>query len=155
MVCAVQYMHLTIWICVLQMTLAITSGSILEGPTHNLDKEEWCMADALRSDYGKTVEEVGRKKDHVRRQDAKKSVIEIRGMEVPVEKKKPNLEQRERRMKCWGTLFAHMSGFAAINAGGTMQHLPAFAASPMLSLVPLVINQIVIIILFSIFKAIR
>lgn len=45
------------------------------------------MADALRSDYGKTVEECGKFNKDVRRQDAKKSVIEIRHIEVPVEKK--------------------------------------------------------------------
>lgn len=58
-------------------------------------------------------------------------------------------------MKCWGTLFAHMSGFAAINAGGTMQHLEFFGSKWYLSLAPLFINQIFIICLFTGFKKMR
>merc|ERR1719343_1099571 len=44
-------------------------------------------------------------------------------MEVMVQKKKINLDRRLRRMKCWATLFAHMAGFSAINAGGVLQIL--------------------------------
>merc|ERR1719174_363793 len=81
--------------------------------------------------------------------------MNLKGIEIPVEKKKSKLEQRHRRMKCWGTLLAHMTGFSAINAGGTMQHLEFFAKSPCMSLIPLFLNQLCINILFVFFKCIR
>jgi len=87
--------------------------------------------------------------------NATKSVLVVNYMEVPVEKKKPNLEIRQRRMKCWGTLFAHMSGFAAINAGGTMQHLEIFSNSWYMSLVPVVLCQLFIMSMFFCFGQIR
>jgi hypothetical protein len=48
-----------------------------------------------------------------------------------------------------------MCGFAAINAGNTMAHMEPFATSPMLSLIPLFINQIFISLLFSGFNVLR
>jgi hypothetical protein len=138
--------------CSLQLTLAYVSGTIFEGPTHKLDEEEWCMADALRSDFGTPVDE---KKGAVRNKSGKKSVVVMKGIEVPVELCKRHLVQRERMMKCFGTLFAHMSGFAAINAGGTLQHLPVFAGSPLMTILPLFINQGFILGLFAFFKKVR
>merc|ERR1719235_914678 len=50
---------------------------------------------------------------------------------------------------------AHMCGFAAITSGSAMQQLPVFRASPVMSLLPLLINQTFIVIQFSIFKKLR
>jgi len=149
--CLIQYGHLFIWICILQLSVGVSSGSILEGATHNLDVEEWVIADALRADYGEKIEDLS----IIRNSQFKKSVAIIRGMEIPCQKCLTNLDVRKRRMKCWGTLFAHMTGFAAINAGGTMQHLPGFNSGPLTTLIPIFVNQAFIVSLFAIFKQAR
>lgn len=47
----------------------------------------------------------------------------------------PQKEQRERRFKSVATLLAHMSGFAAINLGGGIQHLEILQQNPPLTFV--------------------
>jgi hypothetical protein len=156
-VTSVQYGHFFVWFCCLQITIAVSSGSIGEGPTHQLDVEQWVMAEAMRSDYGKPVSNAQGKYDEsmVRSPQFSKSVVKLNGIEVPVEKKKNNLEQRKRRVACWGTLLAHMCGFAAINAGGTMQQVEIFATSPVMSVVPVLLNQLFINCLFAVCKVMR
>lgn len=155
--CAVQYLHLFVWICLLEFTLAFASGSIGEGDDHKLDMEHWVIADALRSDHSTHVCNSQGEYDEtvVRNRTGTKSVMSLKGIEVPVEKKRIFHEQRHRRMKCWSTLLAHMCGFAALNAGGTMQHLDMFSSGPLMSLVPLVLNQLFINVLFVVFDTIR
>lgn len=155
--CALQYVHLLFWVCALQLTIALASGTIGEGKTHSLHDEEWVMADALRADFGKPVCNADGVYDEtlVRNRKGVKSVMEFHGLEIPVEKKKTNLEDRKRRMKCWGTLIAHMSAFAAINAGGTMQHLEVFASSPIMTFLPLPLTQLFVMTLFASFKYLR
>eukprot|EP00401_Gymnodinium_catenatum_P027964 CAMPEP_0117585778 /NCGR_PEP_ID=MMETSP0784-20121206/68344_1 /TAXON_ID=39447 /ORGANISM="" /LENGTH=455 /DNA_ID=CAMNT_0005386783 /DNA_START=69 /DNA_END=1436 /DNA_ORIENTATION=- len=46
---------------------------------------------------------------------------------------KEQKEQKERRLMCWATLLAHMTGFAAINLGGSLQHGKVFQAHPPLT----------------------
>jgi hypothetical protein len=158
------------------LILAVTSGAVCEGPafetakgkketgwtcglsgdTHNLDVEAWVFADSLRSDFEEPVPTDA----NVRNKTGVKSVYQDRDLakysgEIPVEKRKLNLKRRERRMKCWSTLLAHMCGFAAINAGNTMAHLEVFASSPMMTLIPLVINQLITAGMFTIFKYLR
>jgi hypothetical protein len=154
---AVQYAHLFLWLCCLQLTLALSSGSIGEGAEHSLGLEQWVIADAMRADYGTPVTNSKGEYDEsvVRNRTGTKSVMQLNGIEVPVEKKSMHLEQRRRRMKCWGTLLAHMCAFAAIHTGGTLQHSVYFASSPAMSLMPLFINQLFIHIIFGVFKALR
>eukprot|EP00403_Amphidinium_massartii_P037603 CAMPEP_0178437998 /NCGR_PEP_ID=MMETSP0689_2-20121128/35317_1 /TAXON_ID=160604 /ORGANISM="Amphidinium massartii, Strain CS-259" /LENGTH=694 /DNA_ID=CAMNT_0020060289 /DNA_START=26 /DNA_END=2110 /DNA_ORIENTATION=- len=153
MICAIQYLHLFVWILMLQVCLACVSGAVGvgRGSDQDLLQDQWVIADALRSDFESVVEE-----REVRNSKGTKSIVYRNGkMEVPVEKKQMKLEKRNRGVKCYTTIFAHMAGFAAINAGGTMQHLKIFRETPLTALIPVALNQFFVIVLFSTFKRVR
>lgn len=42
-----------------------------------------------------------------------------------------SLEEVELQLKCWAVLFAHLTGFSAINAWGSLQHVTWFSSSPL------------------------
>jgi len=170
--CAIQYGHLFVWVCILQFVLAATSGSILEGDKNakgclydekvaDLTANKWVFADALRADFEEVIQDDKFVRTKERNgQPTTRSVYQDSNdpkyaSEVPCVKCYPNQDRRKRRMKCWGTLLAHMCGFAAINAGNTMAHLEVFSGSPVLSLIPVLINQSFIALLFNIFKCLR
>merc|ERR1719188_763846 len=121
----------------MQLTIGIISGALFRSwDTDDIDEEKWVVADPMLKDFN--ILEVDPEK--VRNKVQKKSVyLDEFNMEVPVEKKKMNLEKKRRRMRCWATILAHMSGFAAINAGGSLQHLPVFATSPWMACIPILI----------------
>jgi len=48
-----------------------------------------------------------------------------------------------------------MTGFAAINAGGTMQHLEVFTSSPLMALIPVLINEFFIMLWYNALGTIR
>merc|ERR1711966_295669 len=60
----------------------------------------------------------------------------IKEDEEAVEKEK---ERRELNMKCYATLMAHLTGFASINAWGSLQQLPFFSQNPLLAMSSVVI----------------
>merc|ERR1719343_1298339 len=103
----------------MQLTIGIISGALFrKWDTDDIEEEKWVVADPMLKDFNVLIVD----SKQVRNKVAKKSVyIDEFNMEVPVEKKKMNLEKKKRRMKCWATILAHMSGFAAINAGGRLQ----------------------------------
>lgn len=109
--------------------------------TGDLEHEAWQIADNLRSDFGQTVEE-----SHVRVSDvpASRSVALIDNVEVFVHKRKDNYEQADRYLKSWGVLLSHLTGFAAIRAGGYLQHLKVFATSPGMAFIPVVLSQVIL-----------
>lgn len=110
-----------------------------------LKQEKWVIADGLRGDDGTIVE--AHKIEHL---GLSKSIATIDNVEVFVASKDINEEVRERRAKCWGTLFAHMAGFAMISAGGDVQHSVPFRDSPLMSYVSVVINAAFMFIVFRI-----
>ncbi|CAE8628629.1 unnamed protein product [Polarella glacialis] len=105
-----------------------TVGRLVYKPVE-LPEAVWVIADPLRADYGTALDE-----SEVRNHTGEKSIAFKDNMEVFVRKKHMAREARERRTKCWATLFAHMAGFAAINAGGDVQHVMIFKSSPLTSL---------------------
>jgi len=49
---------------------------------------------------------------------------------LPFLEQEQDKDRREVNLKCWSVLLAHLTGFASINAWGTVQHLPYFSSSP-------------------------
>jgi len=151
---AVQYLEFFVWMLILQFTIGYVSGAICEGPEgkEKIEKEDWVVNDAMRFDYESKVDD-----DLVRNKDPKatKSTIRFEGVDIPVAKKQMEYERRLRRMKCWATLFAHTTGFAAIHAGASMQELEVFKKSPAMAFIPVVINTAIIGVLFGINGKVR
>jgi hypothetical protein len=119
-ICIVQFLQCNLYIGAMQILIGFISGTInREADTDDLDESKWVVNDPMLQDYDSEVPE-----SSVRNRSGLKSVyLDEFGMEVMVQKKKINLDRRLRRMKCWATLFAHMAGFSAINAGGVLQIL--------------------------------
>mmetsp|Transcript_90673 Transcript_90673/g.180312 ORF Transcript_90673/g.180312 Transcript_90673/m.180312 type:complete len:972 (+) Transcript_90673:67-2982(+) len=68
----------------------------------------------------------------------------------------PNSElDQAQRMTCWSTILAHMSAFAAMDAGVEMQMTDAFKQHPLLAFVPVFVNIFILFILFRIADHIR
>merc|ERR1712032_116088 len=152
--CAVQYLQFFVWLCILQFTISYVSGAICEGAEgkEKIERQYWVINDAMRFDYESKVDEsLVRNKDP----NATKSTIRYEGVDVPVAKRQMEYERRLRRMKCWATLFAHTSGFAAIHAGASLQELEVFKSSPAMAFIPVVINTAIIGVLFAINGKIR
>jgi len=62
---------------------------------------------------------------------------------------------QEQVMTCWCTILAHMSAFAAMDAGVEMQMTETFAKHPPLAFVPVILNMLILFILFRIADHIR
>jgi len=149
--CCVHFSHCALYLTVMQIIVALVSGAIGEPGEVNLKEEHWVINDAMRWNNGQKVDE-----NRVRTKTGKTSVmIDDDNMEVPVQKRKVELETRQRRMKSYATLLAHMGGFAAINAGGALQHLKVFRSSPAMSFVPVVLTALIIVTYFHVCKLFR
>jgi len=61
----------------------------------------------------------------------------------------------EQRMTCWSTILAHMSAFAAMDAGVQMQMTDTFKAHPLLAFVPVLITVVLLFIIFRVADHIR
>ncbi|CAE8621858.1 unnamed protein product [Polarella glacialis] len=148
--CLIQFGHCSIYIICMQLVIGNIAGMIGEGGgTESLDESRWTIADGLRADFGRELDPV--EVEQVRNKTGIRSVwIDSYAVEVPVMKIKVELQGRKRRMRCWGMLLAHMSGFAAISAGGELQHTELFSSSPYMTLIPVVITQAVVQIFFGI-----
>lgn len=145
--CTIQFLHCAIYIPLMQITIGYFSGMIGELKPVNLKERKWTIFDGLRSDFGRELADL--EICYVRNRDALKSVwIDPFGVEVAVQLKSVELDRRKRMMRCWGMLLAHMSGFAAINAGGTMQHMEIFARNPLMALIPVIIMPLFLQVLF-------
>jgi len=152
----IHFLHCLVYIVLLQLVAGYISGAMFESASVDLDIEDWVVNDAMREDNGTKVCDIKDRGSDIRNDSGRKSVFLDRyGMEVPAMKRKLELEARERRMKCYATLLAHMAGFAAIFAGGTMQHLEIFSSSPLMAFIPVVLTQVLVIAVFHIFGALR
>jgi len=128
----------------LQATVGFISGTICErhAPA-SLDEGVWVVADNTRADYGRRVG-VEELRGHIGR----KNVAYIDGRQVFVRRLREQMDKRVSKLQCFGSLFAFMTGFAAIHAGGTLQHLPYFAESPGMAVVSVFINQVFLFLTF-------
>jgi len=139
-----------LWFILLQISIAVISGANCEGAGVKIDKEGWLIADTMRADYGEEVPE-----REVRNLIGEKSVAVMDGVEVFVRRTKVIKEERQSKMACWATLLAHLTGFAAIQVGGTLQHMEGFRDNFFMLLLAAVINQILIMGLFRVANCVR
>jgi len=156
---ACQYGHCLVYILLLQVTMAYISG-VLVPPggvrdERRLGHMEWIITDGYSVRAGEKVEE-----SKVVRFTKEKECIKGYIMEEDTQRellceRRQVKEEINLMMQCWARLFAHMAGFAAINAGATMQQDEIFAASPHRSWIPVFINAVAILIVFHIFGMIR
>jgi MFS family permease len=150
MILGVNFGFFLFWFVCLQVSIAIISGANCEGAGVKIDREGWLIADTMRADYGEEVPE-----REVRNLIGEKSVAVMDGVEVFVRRCKVLKEERQCKMACWATLLAHLTGFAGIQVGGTMQHMDAFRNNTGMLLLAAFINQIFVMGLFRIADAIR
>jgi len=132
----------------LQVTIAVITGAIGDGEKVDLTSKTWVVADTVRHDYGQPVaKEVI--PDASRHQHQHKAVARLNDREVFIKRIPQEREKRIQNMKCFATLFAEMTGFAAISAGATWQHLEGFSESPLRTLVPIGCTFVVMMALFA------
>eukprot|EP00931_Biecheleriopsis_adriatica_P106276 TRINITY_DN80759_c0_g1_i1.p1 TRINITY_DN80759_c0_g1~~TRINITY_DN80759_c0_g1_i1.p1 ORF type:complete len:601 (+),score=139.03 TRINITY_DN80759_c0_g1_i1:31-1833(+) len=141
-----------IWFLVLQLMVAYWSNNMCKTKDSDI-KRQWVIADGMRGDHGMPVP--AGSVCQVQGGGGTRSIAVIDHVEVFVASKAISKEARERRTKCWATLFAHLAGFAMISAGGDLQHAPCFVGSPAMSWVAVAISAGFLLLLFSISEAFR
>lgn len=152
--CARGYALFIICFAVLQLEAKLMSGAYCQYCEcccpRDLEEETWVVADAMRADHGNPVEE-----HQVRTRTGHRSIAFIEGVEVFVEKRKLAMERSMMNLSAWSQLLAHFCGFAAIEAGGALQHMEWFASGPTTAFIAVVINQVSIGILFRLMDLFR
>eukprot|EP00425_Heterocapsa_triquetra_P000401 CAMPEP_0195058364 /NCGR_PEP_ID=MMETSP0448-20130528/6253_1 /TAXON_ID=66468 /ORGANISM="Heterocapsa triquestra, Strain CCMP 448" /LENGTH=518 /DNA_ID=CAMNT_0040088513 /DNA_START=12 /DNA_END=1568 /DNA_ORIENTATION=+ len=151
-----HFAHASVYLVLLGFSIVYITGSADKTDTVDLDKWEWVIGDAMLAGFDDKVdeEEVRAVKNKVK--DAKKSVYtDAHGMEVTVHKKQYELDKRQKQMRCWATLLAHMAGFAAIRAGGALQHTGWFESGPAPSFLAMIITGVFLVIAFQLTAMVR
>jgi len=146
-------LHCLVYVVVLQLTIAVISGAMFEKEDIDIDEMHWVVNSPLIKDHDAVVGPD--KLKLIRAPTAMSSnMTDEFGMEVPVHQVPVEYEKRDRMMKCYARLLAHMAGFAAINAGATMQQLKIFHHWACL-FIPIVIVLSINMIVFKLFEILR
>jgi len=140
----ISYTCFLLWFAAMQIGIGIETGSFSQYAPANLTQETWVIANAMRWDFGMTIDT-----KYVRMPEASKSIAVINETELFVMKRQSQKEQMERRTIAVRTLFSHMAGFACIHAGSMMQHMPFFSQSPFMSFMAVVCNRFFLLTVFS------
>jgi len=139
----------------LVITLLAASFTLGGSPAVHLDEQVWAIGDVLRSDCGNTVHQV----DVAAQEDAIKSVALIEGQGMFVRKLKHARDREVQRIRSHTSFIAHVVGFAAVFAGCDLQRMAVSMSChgdspwcrywrPWLVLLPLMLNQILLFVLF-------
>lgn len=114
------------WYGIALTAIALAAGLMKRDDAELKSRRTWVITDFMRGDHGTAVN------GHQLIQNARsKGIADVRGVEVFVASRSLHQENYETRTKCWSTLFAHMTGFAMISAGGDLQNSPPFLTVPM------------------------
>jgi len=146
----VDYFFVAFWFAVLQFMTFYQSGATHLENALAFEQLVWVIAEPLRADCDTEVPE-----RDVRNVSGMKSIAYRDHHEVFVRKKAANREMFARRTNCWATLLAHMTGFAAINAGGQLQHVKFFERSAPLAMLAVVVNLLFLLVLFRVAALLR
>jgi len=141
----VAYTFFLVWFAAMQVVIGLETGAYATYAPINLLEETWTIANAMRWDYGMTVDP-----KYVRAPDARKSIADINQTELFVTKRKTEKEKMERRAIAVRTLFSHMTGFACIHAGVHLQALPFFSQSVGMAFAAVFINRVFLLFLFNV-----
>eukprot|EP00930_Biecheleria_cincta_P087869 TRINITY_DN7710_c0_g1_i2.p1 TRINITY_DN7710_c0_g1~~TRINITY_DN7710_c0_g1_i2.p1 ORF type:complete len:695 (+),score=117.59 TRINITY_DN7710_c0_g1_i2:61-2145(+) len=157
----VSYIVFIIWFILLQVVIAVCSGAYCEAEERKPDwhKKIWVIQDAYMGT--EHFDEIADKDLRGYTEDSCDSYDRIgegsKGIawlpkygDVFVVKRPEQRIQRQHQVKAWSTLWAHMVGFAAIRAGGELQHFGLFAASPRGSILCVIVTEVLILILFRV-----
>lgn len=170
----VHYALLCAWLSMLHFMVWFHSGGWHPASAEEWEKRNWVIADPLRSDYGTPLEKVLQEisialdvpppapmenqlaiLDLNDEKKNTKGIIYRFGHPVFVRLVPTTKLESERKTKCWATLSAHMTGFAAIGAGGHLQHVPIFSSSWVMSLVAVGLNTLMLVVLMYGIKLVR
>jgi len=149
--CARGYMLFILCFALLQLEAKLASGAYCGACCpQNLEEETWVVADAMRADHGEAIQE-----HKVRTKTGHRSIAVLEGVEVFVEKRRLGFERTSMNLFAWSHLLAHFCGFAAIEAGGALQHMDWFESGPTTAFIAVVVNQVSIGILFRLMDLFR
>mmetsp|Transcript_50131 Transcript_50131/g.144440 ORF Transcript_50131/g.144440 Transcript_50131/m.144440 type:complete len:625 (-) Transcript_50131:114-1988(-) len=151
----IQFLHCLVYIAGMFLSVALCFGVF--GQAVNFDREEWTIADANLHNFEEVVPNPHQTVRACLNGDynATKSImVDEFGLEVAVVKKHVELDQALRRSVAWSTLLAHMGGFAAIAAGGSLQQT-VFRSTPVLAFLPVLIVAGALLCIFQVSRYIR
>mmetsp|Transcript_84463 Transcript_84463/g.243834 ORF Transcript_84463/g.243834 Transcript_84463/m.243834 type:complete len:802 (+) Transcript_84463:95-2500(+) len=140
----VHYLLFFVLFVLLQALIAYTSGANCEADGPDLTQKVWVYADSLNSNFG----EEANNPDLLSCVGAK-GVAVLGTREIFLLKTERAREIRHQHVKANATIIAHMTGFAAINMGGCLMHLPLFSSSWPMAALSLIINQVLLYLLFK------
>eukprot|EP00929_Paragymnodinium_shiwhaense_P012897 TRINITY_DN120775_c0_g1_i1.p1 TRINITY_DN120775_c0_g1~~TRINITY_DN120775_c0_g1_i1.p1 ORF type:complete len:1004 (-),score=263.48 TRINITY_DN120775_c0_g1_i1:244-3255(-) len=156
----IDVLHMLVWFVILQLTTATISNAVnwdeIKASFHEWRGQEKTRKAAL----AKTTSEVSRdflkakldnfeetKQLHEKLREAEDGISDAGGSDS--EESKEDEERRELNVKCFSMLLAHMTGFAAINAMGDIQHSAFFSQSPLHAFMVL---PVVFCVMFGLFQ---
>lgn len=140
----------------IQATTGIISGAMLENEFYHLGEEKWVIADTTHPAYGARIQDHQLRSHELNDRDhINKSVAYIEGCEVFVTKLTDEKDNRIVRMECYVSLLTYIAGFAAINAGATLQQHEYFRERVPMAILPIVCAQAFLGFLYVLFRLAR
>lgn len=124
-----QFGQVILWLCLIRFALPSSENVAVS--------EVWVVDDPRRHDYEAEVDQ-----NAVRNivPGAQKSTIVLKGIDVQVALRQVSLHRFKRHTKCFVSFLSTIAGLSAIRAGGMMQNMEVFSASPVVACAPVVVT---------------